>query len=118
MPHNEPPITITPGIVSLVAEIGELVGCWRAGGLGEVSPRLRRENRLRTIQASLAIENNSLSLDQVTAILEGKRVLGSRREIQEVRNAIECYDRFGEWAVASTADFLAAHGIMMRALVD
>lgn len=109
MPPYEPPITITPGVVSLVAEIGELVGCWRAGGPGEPSPRLWRENRIRTIQASLATENNSLSVDQVTAILEGKRVVGSRREVQEVRNAIDCYDRFGDWKAASTDDLLAAH---------
>jgi Fic family protein len=111
-----PPVTLTPRILSLVAGICEKVGRWT--GEGPVSPRLRRENRIRTIQASLAIENNSLSLDQVTAILEGKRVLGSPREIQEVRNAIECYDRFSDWNAASLEDFLAAHGIMMRALVD
>ena len=111
-----PPVTLTPRILSLVAGICEKVGRWT--GEGPVSPRLRRENRIRTIQASLAIENNSLSLDQVTAILEGKRVLGSPREIQEVRNAIECYDRFSDWKAASLEDFLAAHGIMMRALVD
>jgi Fic family protein len=118
MSRLEPPITLTPRIISLAAEVGELVGAWKAGGFGMVSPRLRRENRIRTIQASLAIENNSLSVDQVTAIIEGKRVLGSPREIQEVRNAIECYDRFGDWNAASAEDFLAAHGIMMRALVD
>lgn len=111
-----PSVTLTPRILSLVAEICEKIGSWT--GEGRVSPRLRRESRIRTIQASLAIENNSLSLDQVTAILEGKRVLGSPREIQEVRNAIECYDRFSDWKAASVEDFLAAHGLMMRALVD
>ncbi len=115
---SEPPITITPRILALVAEVGELVGGWKAAGFGGFSPRLRRENRIRTIQASLAIENNSLSLEQVTAVLEGKSVLGSPREIQEVRNAIECYDGYSEWNTDSVADFLAAHAIMMRALVD
>jgi Fic family protein len=114
----QPPITLTPRIISLVAEVGELVGGWKALGTFAASPRLRRENRIRSIQASLAIESNSLSLEQVTAILEGKRVLGNPREIQEVRNAIECYDDFGKWKAASVTDFLAAHGIMMRALVD
>ena len=118
MSRQAPPITLTPRIISLVAEVSERVGGWKALGAVAGSPRLRRENRIRTIQASLAIENNSLSLDQVTAILEGKRVLGSPREIQEVRNAIECYDGFGNWKAASVTDFLAAHGIMMRALVD
>lgn len=96
MSRHNPPITLTPRIISLVAEIGELVGGWKARGFGGASPRLRRENRIRTIQGSLAIENNSLTVDQVTAILDGKVVLGSPREIQEVRNAIECYDRFAD----------------------
>lgn len=118
MSRREPSATLSPKVISLVAEIGELVGRRKAGGFGRISPQLRRENRIRTIQASLAIENNSLSIDQVTAILDGKRVLGSPREIQEVRNAIECYDRFGNWRAASAEDFLAAHGLMMRALAD
>ncbi|MCW1923055.1 Fic family protein [Luteolibacter arcticus] len=116
-PH-QPPFTITPRIVALVAEICERVGRWTGEGREAVSPRLRRENRIRTIQASLAIENNTLSIEQVTAILEGKRVLGTPREIQEVRNAIECYDRFGDWQATSAGDLLVAHGIMMKALVD
>jgi Fic family protein len=116
-PH-QPPFTLTPRIVTLVAEVSERMGRCSAEGREAVSPRLRRENRIRTIQASLAIENNTLSIEQVTAILEGKRVLGTPREIQEVRNAIACYDRFGDWKTTSTCDFLAAHGIMMRALVD
>jgi len=113
-----PPFTITPRILGLVADICERTGAWVGGGKSTISPRLRKENRIRTIQASLAIENNSLSLDQVTAILEGKHVLGTPREIQEVRNAIDCYDRFGDWRTASVEDFLTAHGIMMRALVE
>ena len=63
-------------------------------------------------------ENNSLGIEQVTAILEGKRVIGSMREIQEVRNAIECYDHLPTWKPALVEDFLAAHGLMMKALVD
>jgi len=116
-PH-QPPFTLTPRILALVAEICERVGRWVGEGREPVSPRLRRENRIRTIQASLAIENNTLSIDQVTAILEGKQVLGTPREIQEVRNAIDCYDRFGDWKATSADDFLAAHGVMMKALVD
>ncbi len=69
-----------------------LVGIGRSGTL---APQLRRENRIRTIQASLAIENNSLSLEQVTALLDGKRVLGQPREIQEVRNAFVAYEQVG-----------------------
>jgi len=77
-----PPQTITPGIVSLVAEIASEVGRIGAVSGGAHVPKLRRENRIRSIHASLAIENNTLSLDQVTAVISGKRVLGQPREIQ------------------------------------
>lgn len=115
-PHH-PPFTLTPRQVTLVAEICERIGRWGGRGL-PLSPQLRKANRIQSIQASLAIENNSLGIDQVTAILEGKRVLGSMREIQEVRNAIECYDLLPTWKPGSVEDFLAAHGVMMKALVD
>ena len=62
-----------------------------------LTQRLRRENRIRTIHASLAIENNMLTLEQVTAVIEGKRVLGHPREIQEVRNAFATYEAMEEW---------------------
>ncbi len=82
--HYSPPFTITPAILSLVAEIAGEVG--RLGAVTDSGsvPKLRRENRIRSIHASLAIENNTLSLDQVTAVISGKRVLGQPREIQEV----------------------------------
>lgn len=81
----QPPYTITSAIVNLVAEIGETIGRYTVLAEQNLTPRLRRENRIRTIQASLAIENNPLTLEQVTAVIEGKRVLGYPREIQEVR---------------------------------
>ena len=62
-----------------------------------LTPQLRRNNRIRTIQASLAIENNTLSIEQVAAVLEGKPVLGSPREIQEVRNAFPAYEQLPQW---------------------
>jgi len=83
-----------------------------------LTPRLRRENRIRTIQASLAIENNTLTLEQVTAVIDGKRVLGLPREIQEVRNAFAAYEAMDNWHPASEADLLAAHGLLMSMLVD
>ncbi len=113
----QPPFTITPRQLTLVAEICERIGRWGGRDLS-LSPQLRKANRIQSIQASLAIENNSLGIDQVTAIVEGKRVLGSMREIQEVRNAIECYDLLPTWKPESVEDFLAAHGHMMKALVD
>ena len=113
----QPPFTITPRQLTLVAEICERTGRWGGRDLA-LSPQLRKANRIQSIQASLAIENNSLGIDQVTAILEGKRVMGSMREIQEVRNAIECYDLLPGWKPDSVEDFLASHGVMMKALVD
>ena len=83
-----------------------------------MTPRLRRGNRIRTIQASLAIENNSLSLEQVTALIDGKRVLGHPREIQEVRNAFAAYDCLEQWNPSSRNDLLVAHKILMSGLVD
>jgi Fic family protein len=81
-------------------------------------PELRRGNRLRTIQASLAIEHNSLSLEQVTAVLEGKRVLGLPREIQEVRNAFAAYEQLPNWQPYNVNHVLAAQGQLMLGLVD
>ncbi len=96
MSRYQPPFSITPSVLNLVVEIGELLGHWSAKR-GEASPLLRKENRIRTIQASLAIEHNSLSMEQVTALLEGKRVLAPAKDIQEVRNAIRAYELMPGW---------------------
>ncbi|MDP1771303.1 MAG: Fic family protein [Methylobacter sp.] len=114
----QPPYTITPVILNVVAEISELIGRYTILAEQNLAPRLRRENRIRTIQASLAIENNTLTLAQVTAVIDGKRVLGLPREIQEVRNAFAAYEAMDNWHPASEADLLAAHGLLMSALVD
>jgi len=116
-PPYQPPFRITTSILNAVAKISELLGYWSAGQ-GAASPQLRRENRIRSIQASLAIEHNSLSLQQVTAILDGKRVLGLPKEIQEVRNAFNAYEQLPHWQASSSADLLAAHALLMRGLVD
>ena len=121
MPQYQPPFSITPSILSLVAEISEQLGRWSAN-LGEddegLSPQLRRGNRIRTIQASLAIEHNSLTVEQVTAVLEGKRVLGLPREIQEVRNAFTAYEQLPQWQPHNPKHLLASHGLLMQGLVD
>lgn len=114
----EPPLTLTPAMLSSVAAISEQVGRWSATDGARLSPQLRRENRIRTIQASLAIENNTLSLEQVTAVLAGKRVLGLPREVQEVRNAFAAYERLDAWQPDSVDDLLAAHALLMTGLVD
>ena len=112
-----PPFTLTHSLLSRVAEIAELVGQWRSTQNSQV-PMLRRENRIRTIQASLAIEHNTLSLEQVTAVIEGKTVLGLPREIQEVRNAFAAYEAMPGWDPTSPADLLSAHGRLMYGLCD
>jgi Fic family protein len=113
-----PPHTITPAILSLVAEIAGEVG--RIGAVSGAAhvPKLRRENRIRSIHASLAIENNTLSLDQVTAVISGKRVLGQPREIQEVKNAFAAYEAMSLWKPSAKNDLLAAHRLLMEGLVD
>lgn len=117
MSRYQPPFSITPTVLNLVVEIGELLGHWSAKR-GQTSPLLRKENRIRTIQASLAIEHNSLSMEQVTALLEGKRVLAPAKDIQEVRNAIRAYELMPGWHKANISDLLAARKTLMIGLVD
>lgn len=117
MAAYSPPFILTHSLLSRVAEIAELVGHWRSTQ-GSQIPMLRRENRIRTIQASLAIEHNTLSLEQVTAVIEGKPVLGLPREIQEVRNAFAAYEAMPSWDPAAPLDLLKAHGRLMQGLCD
>lgn len=112
-----PPYAITNTILELVAEISELVGSIGAWENMNANPQLRRDNRVKTIHASLAIENNSLSLDQVTAIIDGKRVLGTPGDIQEVKNAFEAYEHLLTFNPYSVSDLLKAHKILMMGLV-
>jgi Fic family protein len=113
-----PPYTLTATILALVAEIAGEVG--RLGvlaGPGNV-PKLRRENRIRSIHASLAIENNTLTLEQVNSVISGRRVLGAPREILEVKNAFAAYEAMSEWHPSSAKDLLAAHRLMLQGLVE
>lgn len=117
LPSYQPPYTITPAILNLVAEVSETVGRLTAITDAPKALRLRRINRIRTIRGSLAIEGNSLSEAQMTAILEGKRVIAPPRDIQEVHNALAAYDRFEQWNPRVAADLLEAHRIMMTGLL-
>ena len=117
MSDYKPPFHMTDKIVSLIAEISEQVGRITVLQEGTISPHLRRENRIRTIHSSLAIEHNSLSLEQVTAILDGKRILGKPNEIKEVQNAYEAYELMLRLDPASVDDLLKAHKLMMNGLV-
>ena len=91
-----PPYTLTDKTVNLVSAITEIITQINISDSMNNNPRLRRDNRIRTIHASLAIENNSLSLDQVTDIINGKRILGAPDEICEVKNAYEAYNQLLE----------------------
>lgn len=112
-----PPFSVSSKIIDFISRISELIG--EINSL-ESSPRniqLRKENRIKTIHSSLAIENNSLSLEQITAIIEGKRVLGAPNEIQEVLNAVQTYDLLLSLDSTSEKDLLRAHRLMMNDLV-
>ena len=113
-----PPFKLTSEIVRLIGEISEQVGSIMAR-LGEnvPSPQLRKKNQIKTIHSSLAIEHNSLSLKQMTDIIDGKRVLGAPDEIQEVKNAIEAYRLMPELDAFKEKDLLRAHKLMMKDLV-
>jgi Fic family protein len=113
-----PTYHITPVILRYVEQIGEALGNLRAHFESATAPVLRRGNRIKTIQASLEIEGNTLNLEQVTAVLAGKRVLGQPREIQEVRNAFAAYEELVNWSPRSRSDLLAAHGLLMAGLTD
>ena len=88
----QPPFNITPKIIELISNISEKVGEINSLQNSPHQIKLRKENRIKTIHSSLAIENNSLSLEQITAIIDGKRVLGNPNEITEVKNSIQAYD--------------------------
>ncbi|WP_367361073.1 Fic family protein [Syntrophus sp. (in: bacteria)] len=118
MSTYQPPYTITAEILNRVAAISEAIG--RLTVLTDQAKvlRLRRINRIRTIHGSLAIEGNTLSEAQITAILEGKRVIAPPREVQEVKNALAAYDRFDTLAPEAETDLLEAHRILMSGLID
>lgn len=113
----QPPYTITPSIISLIAEISEKLGRLSAIEDQESSLRLRRINRIRTIQGSLAIEGNTLTADQITAVLEGKPVIAPPSEVQEARNAILAYENLSRWQAASQEDLLEAHQVLMLGMI-
>lgn len=114
----QPPFTISDEMLTLVAEISERIGGLNVMMTNQMPhPMLRKENRIKTIQSSLAIENNTLNIEQVTAIMEGKRVLGPLNEIQEVKGAIAAYDLLTEINPLNSKDLLKAHGVMMEGLV-
>ena len=114
----KPPFEITSKIIELISNISEKIGEITSIQNSSYHIQLRKENRIKTIHSSLAIENNSLSLEQITAIIDGKRILGNPNEIKEVKNSVQAYDLLLSLNPYSEKDLLKAHKLMMQDLVD
>lgn len=114
----KPPYDITTKILKLITSISEKLGEANAVHMEKPSPELRKKNRVKTIQASLEIEGNTLSEEQITAIIENKRVIGPKKDIQEVLNAIEVYDKLPGYNPNSLTSFLKAHKLLMKNLIE
>lgn len=113
-----PPFEITSKIIELISKISEKLGEITFIQNNPCHIQLRKENRIKTIHSSLAIENNSLTLEQITAIINGKRVLGNPNEIKEVKNSIQAYDLLLSLNPYDENDLLKAHKLMMQDLVS
>lgn len=113
----KPPYEITAEILSLYGQIKELLGQCKSLLLVRPEARLRKQNRIKTIHSSLAIEGNTLDIDQITAIVDNSRVIGPKKDILEVINAIEAYDNLSLFDSSSLNDFLSAHNTLMNGLV-
>jgi Fic family protein len=111
-----PPYQITPVILKLIVSISEKLGQINAKFLDKPSPKLRKENRIKTIHSSLSIEGNTLTEEQITALLENKRIIGPKEEVNEVLNAIKAYNHLNKFNPHSYKSFLKAHEILMKGL--
>lgn len=114
----KPPYKITGKILKLVAAISEKIGEVNSAHLSKPPTELRKKNRIKTIHSSLEIEGNTLTLEQITAIVENKNVVGPKRDILEVKNAIAVYDYLDKLNPFSFDSFCEAHGILMNGLVE
>jgi Fic family protein len=114
----KPPYKITTRILELIASISEKIGEVNAAYLYKPPTELRKKNRIKTIQSSLEIEGNSLSLDQVTAILDNKRIIAPKKDILEVKNAIKAYENLDSYNHTSLTSFCKAHATLMNGLIE
>jgi len=110
----EPRFTVTAKILDDVMDITDTLAKMRLGKNNTILPQLRRANRLRSLHSSLAIEGNSLSLDDVSAIIDGKKIVGPENEITDVLNAYAAYDMMDSLDPFSTENLLKVHGVMME----
>jgi Fic family protein len=114
----KPPYDITVNILKLISAISEKLGEVNANFLNKQSPQLRKQNRIKTIHSSLQIEGNTLTEEQITALIENKRVIGPEKDVLEVLNAIKVYERLKEFNFSSDKSFLKAHLELMNGLVE
>lgn len=113
----KPPYDITPKILKLISSISEKIGEVNANYLSKQSPQLRKQNRIKTIQSSLKIEGNTLTEDQITALIDNKRIIGPEKDVLEVLNAIKVYNELKKYKLYSEKDFLNAHASLMKGLI-
>lgn len=112
-----PPFTITPKVLKLLQDIAREIGVLEGRKLVNIPLNLRRDSNIKTIQASLAIEGNTLSVDQITDLLAGKRVLGPAQDISEVKNALQVYESLLDFNPINSEDLLMAHKNLMQDLI-
>ena len=113
----KPPYEITQTILKRITSISEKIGEVNANYLNKQSPALRKQNKIKTIHSSLQIEGNTLSQEQITALIENKRVLGPEKDVTEVLNAIKVYENLESFKAIDEKSFLKAHQIMMKGLL-
>lgn len=114
----KPPYTITGKILKLVASISERIGEVNSAHLHKPPAELRKKNRIKTIQSSLEIEGNTLTVERITEIIENKRVSGPGKDIIEVQNALAVYENLDKFNPNSFDSFCEAHGMLMKGLID
>ena len=114
----KPPYDITLKILKLISSISEKIGEVNANYLNKQSPQLRKQNRIKTIHSSLQIEGNTLTEEQITALIENRRVIGPKKDVLEVLNAIMVYNKLEEYKFSSDKNFLKAHLELMNGLID
>ena len=113
-----PPYHITDKILSFVADISEKIGKITERTNLDSKPHLRKNNKIKSVHSSLAIEANSLSLDEVRDVINGRTVMGKQKEIQEVKNAYGAYEEIGRFDIYSIEDLKRLHGIMTKYTVE
>nr|WP_202594464.1 Fic family protein [Pedobacter glucosidilyticus] len=112
-----PPYDITPKILKQITVISEKIGEINANYLHKPSPQLRKQNRIKTIHSSLQIEGNTLTEEQITALIEHKRIIGPEKDVLEVLNAIKVYDDLKKYKFSVEKSFLKAHQELMGGLI-